>query len=181
MLSALRRSYFQRNIWSSVPATCIEIHWAGKWLNSLPVPAFSGSDYPSESVAWCLVLTHVSWQNTVVVCGSMMLTTSRIVLSTHSFWFENVLIFSVSVACSVSVLTKLNATSVNSLTSDKLARNMSQSTSSRDACSIASEWEDQSVTSLSTGGSWTIFCLYSGVRKMAAWSDLPKASSEWAL
>ncbi len=23
--------------------------------------------------------------------------------------------------------------------------------------------------------------LYSGVRKMVAWSDLPKASSEWAL
>ncbi len=43
-------------------------------------------------------------------------------------------------ACSVSVFTKLTATSVNSLTSDELARNMSQSTSSRDACSIASEW-----------------------------------------
>ncbi len=47
------------------------------------------------------------------------------------------------------------------------ARNMSQSTSSRDACSIASEWEDQRVTSLTPGDSWTILCLYSGVRKMA--------------
>ncbi len=80
------------------------------------------------------------------------LTASRIDLSTHGFWLVNVLIVTVSVACSVSVFTKLNATSVNSLTSDELARNMSQSTSSRDACSIASEWEDQRVTSLSTGG-----------------------------
>ncbi len=68
------------------------------------------------------------------------LTASRIVLSTHGFWFEKVFIVTVSVACSVSVFTKLNATSVNSLTSDELARNMSQSTSSRDACSVASEW-----------------------------------------
>ncbi len=151
------------------------------WLNSLPVPAFSGSDCPSESVARCLVLTHVSWKNTALYAAVRWLTTSRIVLSTHGFWFENVLIFTVSVACSVSVLPKLNATSVNSLTSDEVARNMSQSTSSRDACSIASEWEDQRVTSFSTGGPWTILCLYSGVRKMAAWSDLPKAGSEWAL
>ncbi len=79
------------------------------------------------------------------------LTSSRIVLSTHGFWLENVLIVTVSVACSVSVLTKLNATSVNSLMPDELARNMSQSMSSRAACSIASEWEDQRVTSLSTG------------------------------
>ncbi len=56
-----------------------------------------------------------------------------------------VLIVTVSVACSVNVLTKLNATSVNSLTSDELARNMPQSTSSRATCSIASEWEDQHV------------------------------------
>ncbi len=97
------------------------------------------------------------------------LTASRIFLSTHGFWLENVLIVTVSVAC---VLTKLNATSVNSLTSDELARNMSQSTSSRAACSIASEWKDQHVTSLFTGGSWTSLCLYSGVRKMAAWSNL---------
>ncbi len=39
-------------------------------------------------------------------------------------------IVTVSVACSVSVLTKLNATSVNSLTSNELARNMCQLTSS---------------------------------------------------
>ncbi len=84
-------------------------------------------------------------------------------------------------ACSVSVLIKLNATSVSSLTSAELARNMSQSTSSRATYSIASEWEDQRVTSLSTGGSWTIRCLYSGGRKMAAWSDFPKDGSEWAL
>ncbi len=41
-------------------------------------------------------------------------------LSTHGFWLENVLIVTVSVACSVSVLIKLTATSVNSLTSDEL-------------------------------------------------------------
>ncbi len=63
----------------------------------------------------------------------------------------------------------------DSLTLDELARNMSQSTSSRDACSIASEWRDQRVTSLSTGGSWAILCLYSVWWKMAAWSDLPKS------
>ncbi len=41
------------------------------------------------------------------------LTASRIVLSTHGFWLENVPLVPVSVAYSVSVLTKLNATSVN--------------------------------------------------------------------
>ncbi len=96
------------------------------------------------------------------------LTASQIDLSTHGFWFENVLIVTVSVACSVSVLTKLNTTSVNSLSSDELARNMSQSTLSRAACSIDTEWEDQRVTSLSTVVSWTNLCLYSGVRKMAS-------------
>ncbi len=50
-------------------------------------------------------------------------TAAQTVLSTHGFRFENVLIVTVSVACSV----------------------------------------------------------YSGVRKMAAWSDLPKAGSEQAL
>ncbi len=64
-----------------------------------------------------------------------------------------VLIVIVSVACSVSVFTKLNATSVNSLMSGELARSMSKSTSSRAACSIASEWEDQRITTLCTGGS----------------------------
>ncbi len=88
------------------------------------------------------------------------LTAAWIVLSTHGFWLENVLIVTVSVAWSVSMLTKLNATSVNSLTSAELARNMSQSTSSRDACSIASEWEDQRVTSLSPGDSWTLLCTF---------------------
>ncbi len=152
------------------------------WLNSLRVLEFGSSNCPSESIAQCFVLAHVSWQKTGIVCGSAMVNRiTRIVLSTHGFWFENVLIVTVSVACSVSVLTKLNATSVNSLTSDELARNMSLSTSSRAACSIASEWEDQRVTSLSTGGSWTILCLYSGVRKMAVWSDLPKAGRERAL
>ncbi len=102
------------------------------------------------------------------------LTTSRIILSTHGFWLENVLIVT---ACSVSVLTKLNATSVYSLTSDELARNMSQSTSSRAACSIASEWEDQHITSLSTGGSWTILCLYSGVRKMVRFAKSRQGTS----
>ncbi len=71
----------------------------------------------------------------------------------HSAMVNRVMVVTVSVACSVSVLTKLIATSVNSLTSDELARNMSQSTSSRAACSIASEWEDHRVTSLSTGDS----------------------------
>ncbi len=42
------------------------------WLNSLPVPAFSGSYCLTESVAWCFVLAHVSWQQTGVVCGSTM-------------------------------------------------------------------------------------------------------------
>ncbi len=53
------------------------------------------------------------------------LTAAWIVLSIHGFWFENVLLVTVSVACSVSVLIKLNATSMNSLTSDELSRNMS--------------------------------------------------------
>ncbi len=42
------------------------------WLNSLAVPAFSGSYRPMESVARCFVLAHVSWQQTVVVCVSKM-------------------------------------------------------------------------------------------------------------
>ncbi len=151
------------------------------WLNSLPVLAFSGSYCPSESVARCFVFAHVSWQQTGVVCGSAVV--NRITdWSVHPrFLIRKCLFVTVSVASSVSVLTKLNATSMNSLTSDELAQNMSQSTSSRDACGIASEWEDQRVTSLTTGGSWAILCMYSGVRKMAAWSDLPKAGSEWAL
>ncbi len=109
------------------------------------------------------------------------LTAAWIVLSTHGFWFENVLIVTVSVACSFSVLTKLNATSANSLTSDELSWNMSQSTSSRAAYSIASEWEDQHVTTLFTRDSWTSLCLCFGVRKVAEWSNLPKAGSERAL
>ncbi len=150
------------------------------WLNSLPVPAFSGSNCPSESVARCFVLTHVSWQNTGVVCGSSMV--NRITdCSVHPrflIWESLLLPFQwpVRLAC-----WQLNATSVNSLTSFELARNMSQSTSSRAACSVVSEWEDHRVTSLSTRGCCTICCLYSGVRKMAAWSDFPKAGSEWAL
>ncbi len=151
------------------------------WLNSLTVPALSGSYCTTESVARCFVLAHVSWQQTGIVCGSAMV--NRITdWSVHPrFLISKCPIVTVSVACSVSVFTKLTATSVNSLTSDELARNMSQSTSSRDACSIASEWGDQRVTSLSTGGSRAILCSYSGVRKMATWSDLPKAGSEWAL
>ncbi len=42
------------------------------WLNSLPVPALSGSYCTTEDVARCFVLTHVSWQKTGVVCGSAM-------------------------------------------------------------------------------------------------------------
>jgi len=57
------------------------------------------------------------------------LTAAQTVLSTHCFRFENVLIVTVSVACSVCMLTKLNATSVNSLTSDEV--DWSQSMSSR--------------------------------------------------
>ncbi len=150
------------------------------WLNSLPVSEFSSSNCPSESIARCFVLMFPD-KRPALYAAVCWLTAARIVLSTHGFWLENVLIVTVSVAWSVSVLTKLNATSVNSLTSAELARSMSQSTSSRDACSIASEWEDQRVTSLSPGDWWMILCLYSGVRKMAAWSDLPKAGRERAL
>ncbi len=125
---------------------------------------------------------HCSQSDHVLYVAVRWLTASRIDLSTHGFWLVNVLIVTVSVACSVRpCLRSLLLQSVNSLTSDELARNMSQSTSSRDACSVASEWGDQRVTSLSTGGSRAILCLYSGVRKMATWSDLPKAGSEWAL
>ncbi len=44
LLSPLRRIYFQRNRWSSVPATCVESHWAWKCDSIfLTVPALSGS------------------------------------------------------------------------------------------------------------------------------------------
>ncbi len=135
-----------------------------------------------RSVTRCFVFAHVSRQKTSVVCGSAMV--NRITdWSVHPRFLIGECPYRLRFQwlAQVSVLMKLTATSVNSLTSDELARNMSQSTSSRDACSIASEWEDQRVTSLSTGGSWVIRCLYSGVRKMATWSDLPKAGSERAL
>ncbi len=120
-------------------------------LNSLPVSEFSSSNCTSESIARCFVLAHVSRQKTGVVCGSVLV--NRITdCSVHPRFLIGECP-SVSVACSVSVLTKLNATPVNSLTLDELAQKISQSTSSRAACSIASEWEDQLVTYLSTGGS----------------------------
>ncbi len=150
-------------------------------LNSLFVSMFGGTYCSSESITRCFIHTHIPRQKSLMYAAVCLLTASRIVLSTHSFWLGKVLTVIVSVACSVSVFTKLTATSMNSLTSDELALNMSQSTSSRAACSIASEWEDQRVTSLFTGGSCASLCLYSGVRKMAAWSDLPKAGSERAL
>ncbi len=149
-------------------------------LNSLFVTVFGGTYCSSESITRCFILANIPRQKSLVVTVRL-LTASRIVLSTHGFWLGKVFTVIVSVACSVSVFTKLTATSVNSLTSDELALNMSQSTSSRAACSIASEWEDQRVTSLFTGGSCVSLCLYSGVRKMAAWSDLPKDGRERAL
>ncbi len=150
-------------------------------LNSLFVAMFGGTYSSSESITRCFIFAHIPRQKSLVVCGSAFV--NRITdCSVHPrFLIREGLTVIVSVACSVSVFTKLTATSVNSLTSDELALNMSQSTSSRAACSIASEWEDQRVTSLFTGGSCASLCLYSGVRKMAAWSDLPKAGSERAL
>ncbi len=46
------------------------------WLNSLPVSEFSSSNCPSESIARCFVLAHVSWQKTGVVCGSALVNRS---------------------------------------------------------------------------------------------------------
>ncbi len=46
------------------------------WLNSLSVSEFSSSNCPSESITWCFVIAHVSWQKTSVVCGSALVNRS---------------------------------------------------------------------------------------------------------
>ncbi len=128
---------------------------------------FGGTYCSSESITRCFIHAHIPRQKSLVVCGSAFV--NRITdCSVHPRFLIREGPYSYRFcACSVSVFTKLTATSVNSLTSDELGLNMSQSTSSRAACSIASEWEDQRVTSLFTG-SCASLCLYSGVRKMAA-------------
>ncbi len=134
LLSPLRRIYFQRNRWSSVPATCVESHWAeNETMLSLyrSLAALTARRRAQHDALYSLMFPEKR--------PVPLFTAARIVLSTHVFWLENVLIVTVSVACSVSVLTKLNATSVNSLISDELAWNMSQSMSSRTACSMTSE------------------------------------------
>ncbi len=62
-------------------------------LNSLSVSEFSSLMFPDKRLP---LYVAVRWW-----------TAARIVLSTHGFWLENVLIVTVSVACSVCVLTKL--------------------------------------------------------------------------
>ncbi len=93
LLSPLRRIYFQRNRCSSVPATCVESHWAENRFNSLPISEFSCSNCTTESIARCFVLAHVSRQKTGVVCGSVSvnhITDCSVMWKTHGFWFENV-------------------------------------------------------------------------------------------
>ncbi len=90
-------------------------------LNSLFVSMFGGSYSSSESITRCFILAHIPRQKSLVVCGSAFV--NRITdCSVHPRFLIREGPYSYSVACSVSVFTKLTATSVNSLTLDELAR-----------------------------------------------------------
>ncbi len=69
-------SYFPEEQMVFSPATCVGVIELKIWLNSLPVSEFSSSNCPSESIARCFVLAHVSWQKTGVVCGSALVNRS---------------------------------------------------------------------------------------------------------
>ncbi len=146
------------------------------WLNSLPVSKFVSSNCPTESIARCFVLAYVSRQKTGVVYSSSMV--NRITdCSVHPLFLIGELQsqWLARLACWQSLMLHpwTRWRQMNSPGTCPSRRHQEPP--------VASEWEDQRVTSLSTGGSWMNLCLYSGVRKMALWSDLPKAGSEWAL
>ncbi len=95
LLSPLRRSYFQRNRWSSVPATCVESHWDWKCdsilslYRSLAALTALGEHSTMLCTRSCFLTKYRQ------LCGSAIV--NRITdCSVHSrFWLKNVLIVTV--------------------------------------------------------------------------------------
>ncbi len=102
----------ERHRWTLVPATCVESHWAENETQFSPCIDVWRLLLPIGEHSTMLYTRSYSQTKASLYAAVRLLTASRIVLSTHGFWFGKVLTVIVSVACSVSVFTKLTATSV---------------------------------------------------------------------
>ncbi len=93
----------------------------------------------------------------------------------HGFWLGQMQIVLVGTTSFIHFLVKhVTISEYASMSSSDAARNMSQSTWSKQSCSIVYDWSDQHWIVLRAGASRFSFCLLAGRSRMEEWFDLPK-------